>query len=89
MLIDMENINYKKVCKKCLLRELAEADITMIEKYKEAVKAADRVNEDTYEARLDVCKACDSLNQGTCISCGCYVELRAIAKVSRCPKKKW
>lgn len=27
-----------QICKKCLLREMAEADAKMIEKYKEAIK---------------------------------------------------
>lgn len=77
------------VCKKCLLREMAEADQKMIEKYKEAIKKADRVSEEQYEARLTICKDCDYLNAGTCGACGCYVELRAAAQISRCPYKKW
>ena len=48
----------KTVCKKCLLREMAEADKNMIEKYKAAIKAADRAPEACYESRLSVCKAC-------------------------------
>ena len=31
-----------QICKKCLLREMAEADAKMIEKYKEAIKKEDR-----------------------------------------------
>ena len=70
----------KLICKKCLLREMAEAD---------AIKGEDRVPEKEYEARLAVCKACDRLNAGTCNACGCYVELRALTGVSHCPHKKW
>lgn len=77
------------VCKKCLLREMAEADRKMIKKYREAIKKADMVSEEHYEARLAICKTCDYLNAGTCGACGCYVELRAAAKISRCPYKKW
>jgi len=77
------------ICKKCLLREMAEADITMIAKYKEAIKEKDRVSEEIYEARLSVCKSCEFLNAGTCGACGCYVELRAAAKAGKCPYKKW
>lgn len=76
-------------CRKCLLRELAEADAQMIQKYKAAIKKEDQVNEKQYEKRLSVCKECDFLNQGTCGACGCYVELRAASKVGRCPHKKW
>lgn len=31
------------ICKKCLLREMAQADQAMIKKYTEAIKGADRV----------------------------------------------
>lgn len=47
------------ICKKCLLREMAEADAAMIKKYVDAIKGEDRVPEKEYEARLAVCKACD------------------------------
>lgn len=77
------------ICKKCLLREMAEADAAMIKKYVDAIKGEDRVPEKEYEARLAVCKACDRLNAGTCNACGCYVELRALTGVSHCPHKKW
>lgn len=45
-----------QICKKCLLREMAEADAKMIEKYKEAIKKEDQVSESEYERRLTVCK---------------------------------
>ncbi|MGN0427499.1 MAG: DUF6171 family protein [Agathobacter sp.] len=85
----MEDVNTRKICKKCLLREMAEADAKMIEKYKAAIKLSDRVEEAEYEKRLSVCKECDRLNAGTCGACGCYVELRAAAIVGHCPYKKW
>ena len=39
-----------QICKKCLLREMAEADAKMIEKYKEAIKKEDQVSESEYAA---------------------------------------
>lgn len=84
----MEN-EVKKVCKRCLLREMAEADYRKIEKYKEAIKLEDRVVDEEYENRLNVCKSCDKLNDGTCAACGCYVELRALGKNTSCPYAKW
>lgn len=68
---------------------MAEADAAMIEKYKAAIKNEDRVSEAVYERRLAVCKECERLNSGTCAACGCYVELRALSPMSRCPYKKW
>lgn len=77
------------ICKKCLLREMAEADYGMIEKYKNAIKQEDAAGGECYEERLSICKSCELLNAGTCLACGCYVELRAAMKDSRCPHKKW
>ncbi|MCI9079348.1 MAG: hypothetical protein HFH68_10565 [Lachnospiraceae bacterium] len=77
------------ICKRCLLRDMAEADQKMLEKYRDAIKEADRVGEEEYERRLAICKECELLNAGTCGACGCYVELRAVAKAGRCPYKKW
>ena len=77
------------------LREMIDSDaskqseLEMIEKYRAAIKQADRVDDAEYERRLSVCRQCDKLLAGTCNACGCYVELRAVAKVSHCPKKKW
>lgn len=85
----------RRVCRQCLLRELAGADeagkkeLLMIEKYRDALKPADRVAGEEYERRLLLCKECGCLLDGTCAACGCYVELRAAARRLRCPKKKW
>ena len=70
----------KRVCVRCLLRDMVDADMAMIEKYKSALKEADMVSDEEYERRLDICGECDRLNAGTCMSCGCYVEIRAAAK---------
>lgn len=82
-------LTMNRVCKKCLMREMAEADALMIGKYKAAIKPEDRVGEEEYERRLSVCKECERLNAGTCAACGCYVELRALSPASRCPYHNW
>ncbi len=76
-----------RICKRCLLRDMSAEDLKKIDAYRAAI--TDRVPENVYEARLTVCKQCDFLNAGTCNACGCYVELRALARLSRCPHKKW
>ncbi len=80
----------KKYCKKCLLAELDNekllADVRL------AVSRLGRelkVSDEEYAARLDVCRTCDYLNEGTCDACGCYVELRAAARTGKCPYGKW
>lgn len=77
------------ICKRCLLREMTEQDQAKISHYREAIREEDRVSSGEYERRLSVCKDCDRLNSGTCTACGCYVELRALGKESRCPYKLW
>ncbi|WP_026510468.1 MULTISPECIES: DUF6171 family protein [unclassified Butyrivibrio] len=78
-----------RVCRHCLLRDLEGDEKEMIQKYRDAIDPEDRVSEAVYESRLKVCTECDKLSSGTCLACGCYVELRALGIVSRCPKKKW
>ena len=60
-----------------------------LQKYLNAIKAKERAPEQLYEQRLDQCRQCSLLVEATCQACGCYVELRAAAVNSRCPKKKW
>ncbi len=49
----------------------------------------DRADEKLIRERLGICEQCPKLVLGTCLSCGCYVLIRASAKSSRCPKKRW
>lgn len=79
----------QRICKKCLLRDLAVQDQKNIKRYLDAIKQQDRVKEQVYEERLAICKECDRLNEATCQACGCYVELRAALRHGRCPYKKW
>ena len=68
---------------------MIDADMSMIEKYKMALKADDRVDDEEYERRLSICTSCEKLNAGTCMSCGCYVEIRAAGNAAHCPNKQW
>ncbi len=77
------------ICKKCLIGMDAENYLELIEKNRSAVRERDRTAEEDYRNRIAVCEACEHLSGPTCLACGCYVELRAIRKVSHCPYKKW
>jgi len=44
-----------------------------------------RTGDAAYRARLDICRECPELMNGTCRLCGCYVETRAAKKGQRCP----
>ena len=77
-------------CKKCLLSEIDGSEVfekirNMIALLPEREKADDK----EYSHRLELCKECDALNAGTCMECGCYVELRAAKKDGSCPIKRW
>ena len=66
-----------------------EAYKEMIKKHTDIIKEEDKSDDETYKARLDTCKECEKLNQGTCLACGCYVEIRASLKKGKCPYGKW
>ena len=80
----------KKPCLKCLLRELdEEAYMKQLHRYIVQLDPDVKTAQQVYEKRLGVCKACDYLEAGTCLACGCYVELRAAVKKNRCPYRHW
>ena len=78
------------LCKKCLLREAFPQDY---EKYVASllikISPSAKAPEEIYAARLEQCRHCDQLNSGTCMGCGCLVELRAAYKREKCPFRKW
>ncbi len=77
-------------CLRCLLREFDEqAYVKTLKERIERTPARERTDPAAYDARLEVCRACDRLERGTCLACGCYVELRAASKRGRCPYGKW
>lgn len=80
----------KRFCKKCLLAELDDKKLLAdIQKAIDLLSAVDKASDELYDNRLRICKECDYLNEGTCGACGCFVELRAATKISKCPYKKW
>lgn len=82
----------KPFCKRCLL-----IDIDIDGLYKEVAELISLIPEDRktddeqYRERLDICRSCESLQNGMCGKCGCFVELRAANKSNYCPSypKKW
>ena len=79
-----------KPCTRCLLKDYSkEVYEHLIVEGLKALPAEDLANGDVTAARLSVCEACEKLNQGTCLACGCYVEIRAALKAGKCPYSKW
>ena len=63
----------KKPCLKCLLRELdEEAYMKQLHRYIVQLDPEVKTAQQVYEKRLELCKACDYLEAGTCLACGCY-----------------
>jgi len=84
--------NKKAFCKRCLLEETGQSElIRSLEELKAALPEQEKIEEGEYLRRLSICRQCDSLYDGTCSKCGCYVEFRALKKKMCCPheNKKW
>lgn len=84
-------MNGRIPCKKCLLVDMTdEADVLRtVREMIDAMPDDQRADDELYARRLEVCRGCESLLKGTCIRCGCYVELRAAKKHQTCPRKHW
>lgn len=75
-----------RVCKKCLLRDMGEAEaFENMYQYIANLSPEDKVSDEEYEQRLMTCRQCSHLLSGMCGKCGCYVEMRAAMKVRHCP----
>lgn len=80
-------------CKRCLLFESAMKDtLKDVQEHLAKIPAKEKVDETVYQQRLASCKQCEYLVSGTCLKCGCYVELRAAFIKQKCPnvkKREW
>ncbi len=78
---------------RCLLADVpGEAEMARIIAERVAAMPEDlRADEAKRKERLEECKACAHLRNGTCALCGCYVELRTAKKNQHCPSvpPKW
>jgi hypothetical protein len=83
-------VSTDKPCRRCLLSEMNDKTAWQeISRGINGIRKEDRVEEQVYQERLSICRSCDNLLSGTCLSCGCYVEIRAAINKGRCPEKKW
>ena len=78
-----------KICRRCLLQEMADGtdSYQSVVRYRATLPAQKRTPDDAYAARLARCNAWDQLNAGTCLQCGCYVEMRAARLDMHCPRE--
>ncbi len=79
-------------CKRCLLSEIdKDKYFENVYEYISLIPTEQKCSEELYRERLELCKNCDSLVNGMCSECGCFVEVRAVRKISRCPsaERRW
>lgn len=50
-----------------------------------------KVNEETFNQRLEICKKCDLFDssQVRCKNCGCFLNIKASWNSEKCPIDKW
>ena len=76
-----------KVCRRCLLSEMTDENdyYESVKKYRASMPAKKRTPDAAYEERVQSCRGCGFLDRGTCMQCGCYVEMRAARIDMHCP----
>lgn len=76
----------RPLCRKCFIEALGNADLTReISDYIASLPEEIKTGERDYRSRLAVCENCDSLADGICRYCGCFVEVRAVKRGLGCP----
>ena len=76
--------------RKCLVSALSDSTVHQtVARSVAEISQNEKTDEKDYQKRLSICLSCDNLLSGTCLSCGCYVEIRAAIKRGRCPDKNW
>ncbi len=80
----------ERVCRRCLLLQSGRREILDDINLRIAkLSPGEKADETVYKNRLDICRQCDFLEEGTCLKCGCYPEFRAAFGKNRCPVRKW
>lgn len=73
---------------RCLLYEAGEKQLAEnIREYIGTLGEDIKAEKELYQKRLSICGKCPQLLDGTCLKCGCYVEMRAAVKRNRCPSE--
>lgn len=79
-----------QICKRCLLAQTDPAGLYQTVRQRIALLPPDdKAEERIYRSRLAVCAECDALQNGICVQCGCFAELRAAKKAMNCPMQYW
>lgn len=76
-----------KRCRRCLLADMTDENdyYRSVLRYRATMPKKLRTPDEAYASRLEHCRSCESLQNGTCMQCGCYVEMRAARMDMHCP----
>ncbi len=78
----------RPLCRKCLFEDIdREGIFASITELVAAISEEKRTDEKEYRRRLELCRECEFLGEGTCGKCGCFVELRAAYSFRHCPSE--
>ena len=77
-------------CLKCLIADLPRGEKLreILQERLAQIPEEEKVSPAEYAARLEACRSCSELHEGTCALCGCYVELRLARTGKGCPKER-
>ncbi len=76
----------QRLCRRCLAREMPDAEyFQSMYEYIAHLDADIKTPDELYENRLSQCKKCEHLLNGMCRVCGCFVEMRAAVSGNKCP----
>ncbi len=77
-------------CVRCLLQDYDEETyVSKLLRVIRLMKPQEKASAEEVDRRLAICRECGKLEMGTCLACGCYVELRSAQKNGKCPYRKW
>lgn len=77
------------LCRKCLEEDVSAAELAeYLDGYVNSLTEDIRTSPEIYEARLEICEACERRVALTCTLCGCYIQARAAKKHMECPYDK-
>ena len=87
----MRDSGIKRGCLKCLIADLPQGEKLrqILTERLEQISEEERTGSAEYTMRLECCRKCGELHEGTCAQCGCYVELWAARKGKSCPENRW
>ncbi len=81
-------------CETCkfpsLTKQAANASLSIFNVITQAIKTGKaRAEQDVVKKRINLCETCDQLKDNRCLSCGCYIALKAGLRAEKCPLEKW